>query len=195
MKAIQTEYKGYLFRSRLEARWAVFFDKIGIPWEYEPEGLILSGNKYYLPDFYLPEFHCYFEVKPIHLLKDNEGYKAIDKISDGSRNDDWAGIIAFGDPCDDNLMLFCLESDDSGSGNYESEVTIGIHPKHKVPYLFAYTDNRRRSFFVSYDDMSYIPATTCEYGRYKIRDFVNSQIYCARVASRQARFEFKKHVY
>ncbi|MCB6994492.1 hypothetical protein LI177_13475 [bacterium 210820-DFI.6.37] len=26
LKAIQTEYKGYRFRSRLEARWAVFFD-------------------------------------------------------------------------------------------------------------------------------------------------------------------------
>ncbi len=26
-KAIPTEYAGYLFRSRLEARWAVFFDK------------------------------------------------------------------------------------------------------------------------------------------------------------------------
>lgn len=26
--AIQTEYNGYLFRSRLEARWAVFFDAL-----------------------------------------------------------------------------------------------------------------------------------------------------------------------
>jgi hypothetical protein len=25
-KAIETHYKGYRFRSRLEARWAVFFD-------------------------------------------------------------------------------------------------------------------------------------------------------------------------
>ena len=40
MKAIQTEYKGYLFRSRLEARWAVFFDACGVDWEYEPEGYV-----------------------------------------------------------------------------------------------------------------------------------------------------------
>ena len=26
IKAIETYYKGYRFRSRLEARWAVFFD-------------------------------------------------------------------------------------------------------------------------------------------------------------------------
>ena len=30
MKAIETEYNGYRFRSRLEARWAVFFDALGI---------------------------------------------------------------------------------------------------------------------------------------------------------------------
>ena len=30
IKAIQTEYNGYLFRSRLEARWAVFFDACGV---------------------------------------------------------------------------------------------------------------------------------------------------------------------
>ena len=38
IKAIETEYSGHKFRSRLEARWAVFFDSLGIKWEYEPEG-------------------------------------------------------------------------------------------------------------------------------------------------------------
>ncbi len=37
-KAIETLYKGYRFRSRLEARWAVFFDALGLKWEYEKEG-------------------------------------------------------------------------------------------------------------------------------------------------------------
>ena len=32
IKAIETSYKGYLFRSRLEARWAVFFDALGLVW-------------------------------------------------------------------------------------------------------------------------------------------------------------------
>ena len=53
IKAIDTSYKGYLFRSRLEARWAVFFDALGVEWEYEKEGYDLGGV-YYLPDFYLP---------------------------------------------------------------------------------------------------------------------------------------------
>lgn len=68
MKAIETEYAGVRFRSRLEARWAVFFDALGIRWEYEPEAFELSDRTRYLPDFWLPEFvgGIYVEVKPLH---------------------------------------------------------------------------------------------------------------------------------
>lgn len=66
IKAIETRYKGYRFRSRLEARWAVFFDALGIRWEYEPQGFVLSDGSPYLPDFHLPTFDggVYVEVKP-----------------------------------------------------------------------------------------------------------------------------------
>ena len=66
IKAIETEYKGYKFRSRLEARWAVFFDKMGYKWQYELEGYRTNYDKnsiFYLPDFYLPDFHTWVEVK------------------------------------------------------------------------------------------------------------------------------------
>lgn len=63
MKAIQTHYNGYHFRSRLEARWAVFFDALGVRYEYEPEGYELSNGLRYLPDFYLPEQDVFIEVK------------------------------------------------------------------------------------------------------------------------------------
>ena len=53
LKPIPTEYKGHLFRSRLEARWAVFFDACGVEWEYEPEGFDLGDGVRYLPDFLL----------------------------------------------------------------------------------------------------------------------------------------------
>lgn len=68
IQAIETRYKGYRFRSRLEARWAVFFDQLGIDWEYEAQGYELSNGEAYLPDFFLPRFNCprgtYVEVKP-----------------------------------------------------------------------------------------------------------------------------------
>ena len=53
IKAIDTVYRGYKFRSRLEARWAVFFDSLGIEWEYEKEGYELGELGRYLPDFYI----------------------------------------------------------------------------------------------------------------------------------------------
>lgn len=70
LQAIDTHYKGYLFRSRLEARWAVFFDEMGLEWGYEDEGYKLPSGKYYLPDFHLTELDIYIEVKPKVLTKD-----------------------------------------------------------------------------------------------------------------------------
>lgn len=55
IKPIETSYKGYRFRSRLEARWAVFFDGLRVvTWEYEKEGYVLEDGTYYLPDFWFP---------------------------------------------------------------------------------------------------------------------------------------------
>lgn len=59
---IQTKFDGYHFRSRLEARWAVFFKTLGIPYEYEKEGYNLEGT-WYLPDFWLPQQDCWVEIK------------------------------------------------------------------------------------------------------------------------------------
>ena len=53
IKPIETKYNGFRFRSRLEARWAIFFDMIGLKYEYEVEGFEMNGLRY-LPDFYIP---------------------------------------------------------------------------------------------------------------------------------------------
>lgn len=62
-KAIETHYKGFRFRSRLEARYAVFFDELGIRYEYEVEGFTLPGGLRYLPDFWLPDYSWWVEIK------------------------------------------------------------------------------------------------------------------------------------
>ena len=61
--ALQTNYKGYAFRSRLEARMAVILDELGWTWSYEPEGFSTAhGN--YLPDFRVSHPHpMWIEVK------------------------------------------------------------------------------------------------------------------------------------
>lgn len=61
-KVKPTEYKGIQFRSRLEARVALFLDECKIPWEYEPEPIENEGQEYN-PDFYLPETDDWIEVK------------------------------------------------------------------------------------------------------------------------------------
>jgi hypothetical protein len=68
---IQTHYKGYYFRSRLEARWAVYFDVIGLKWLYEHEGYKISTGHYYLPDFFLPDYNIYYEIKPENFDTNN----------------------------------------------------------------------------------------------------------------------------
>lgn len=72
MNAIETVYRHVKFRSRLEARWACMFDKLGWAWEYEP--VDLNG---YIPDFVL-QFHrpLLVEAKPALSLTDLTLYVA-----------------------------------------------------------------------------------------------------------------------
>ena len=62
IEAKPTEYNGVIFRSKLEATWARFFDVIGVKWEYEP--CRLPG---WVPDFLLDGWWL-AEVKPIPVM-------------------------------------------------------------------------------------------------------------------------------
>lgn len=72
IQAIPTEYAGVLFRSRLEAKWAEFFDDHGIAWAYEEQSFDLGDSVLYLPDFWLPEIRVFFEVKGVWNYSDVE---------------------------------------------------------------------------------------------------------------------------
>ena len=63
LKAIPTTYHGIEFRSKLEAKYAQAFDRLGIVWEYEGHGFRFDDGTCYCPDFYMPELDTYFEVK------------------------------------------------------------------------------------------------------------------------------------
>lgn len=92
IKPIQTVYKGYKFRSRLEARWAVFFDALGIEWQYEPEGYQLPDGTWYLPDFYLPEFSSTIEIKPINYYSKILSKPHVYMAGSMKSGDGWRGI-------------------------------------------------------------------------------------------------------
>ncbi len=77
----ETEYNGILFRSRLEAKWACFFDLVGWEWQYEPSEI--NG---YNPDFIIRAKSDNYktstiivEVKPSIYLDLEERKKIIKK--------------------------------------------------------------------------------------------------------------------
>lgn len=98
-RAIETRYKGYRFRSRLEARWAVFFDHIGLQWEYEPEGFELGGGVRYLPDFRIdaPGFTVWYEIKPRYKTTDAKFEAFKDALGD---SDTEFAFLLSGSPID-----------------------------------------------------------------------------------------------
>lgn len=66
--AIPTRFRGWRFRSRLEARWAILFSELRIAFHYEMEGIQLPSGTLYLPDFFLPRVRMWAEVKPTDFL-------------------------------------------------------------------------------------------------------------------------------
>jgi len=85
IKAIETVYAKFNFRSRLEARWAAFFDLLKWQWNYEP--VDLPG---WIPDFSIGIIGTLVEVKPfIRAEQWEETAKKIAKAMDaGDRHND-----------------------------------------------------------------------------------------------------------
>lgn len=89
IQPIQTNYKGYKMRSRLEARWAVWLDAVRLAWRYEDQGFDLGENGgWYLPDFWLPELECFMEVKP-HAKRNDEAYFKCSYLAELSGHPVW----------------------------------------------------------------------------------------------------------
>jgi len=124
IKSIETEYNGVLFRSRLEARWAVFFDNLRVDWRYEFEGYETSTG-YYLPDFYLPNVYMrdtrqkgvLFEVKPEsyegtehdQLTEVGRALGVSGMLAKGFQYNgahDWDGLYQVALGWDDNMMIY-----------------------------------------------------------------------------------------
>lgn len=85
-RGVQTLYRGVEYRSRLEARWAAFMDRIGWETTYEP----LDGNGY-IPDFLVHGPSPFLvEVKPAATPGDYQD--PVGKVSRGLRGL-WTGDV------------------------------------------------------------------------------------------------------
>lgn len=119
IKAIETKYNGYRFRSRLEARWAVFFDEMGIDYEYELEGFELPSGARYLPDFYLPKIQpepVYVEIKPFF-----PPFKSFKKLYEFAHAGDNNLLVICGVPGKEKMYLINRVTE---SGYWEHEDTL-----------------------------------------------------------------------
>lgn len=76
IRALETSYRGVRFRSRTEARWAIFLDSIGQRWRYEEQGFSLNGNAF-LPDFWLPDLDSWLEIKGTIPTRDEQELAAM----------------------------------------------------------------------------------------------------------------------
>lgn len=183
IKPIETKYNGFIFRSRLEARWAVFFDALGIEWEYEKEGYKLDSFAY-LPDFWLPQHKYWLEVKGVtptteeiqkcQLLQDFTGYPV---------------ILVMGQPhLNKNFAYYC-ESGDSGGGYGETEnARWFLCSVCRSPDLNI-TD-RSRNQVVNSETWQIVGGCYCELTK---KLFLHERIVKAYHKAKSARFEFKRN--
>lgn len=142
LKAIETQYKGYRFRSRLEARWAVFFDSLGLKWEYEKEGFEFDGTRY-LPDFWLPSLKLWVEIKgEVNWIKNDNGWtysSELDKCEKFKDAQEWPVACVIGTPGEERIHFFAWDVTDSSGGSYQDDdskwyitedgiVTLDVNP-------------------------------------------------------------------
>lgn len=104
-RAIPTTYGGVRYRSRTEARWAMFFDAANIWADYEPQGFMLAG-KPYLPDFFVHDFGAFLEIKGSAPTED-EAARCAALSSIG-----WPVLLAIGAPAEKFQILRFEEGGD-----------------------------------------------------------------------------------
>lgn len=200
IKPIQTFYKGYHFRSRLEARYAVFFDALGWEWLYEDEGYWLGetlGN--YLPDFFLPKFKLFVEVKgeaPSDLelakcraLRTLTGNAVL--ASHGLPLTNWGHLFAWNDSTEHQTKATVEWGGAAivspGLGDPEEETPRIFHTRvDKEMTLLSYTAAREPRLITC--SLSRDPKRTLNGEVYRSLTF-NPRIKAAVEAARSARFE------
>lgn len=116
VEAIETEYQGVKYRSRTEARWAVFLEHLGLNFNYENELVTLSSGEKYLPDFFIYDFDAYFEIKPSNEnVVTEECTKARTLAKDEKNHSVW---LAMGPPSSDQANILPLNL-------WDEKTTIG----------------------------------------------------------------------
>lgn len=204
MKAIQTSYKGFHFRSRLEARWAVFFDQVGVKWDYEIEGFELDDGRCYLPDFWLPAYNTWIEIKG--EVPSEEYVRLIQDFSDAAEK---TVVMLNGAPWSHKANMFgCIRRGQDEKESYTSvnnKLLIGasasalhfISPENRlsdntVPTenFIVYRDGSILNWCIHHDDFDRQETVHALYEVELYTDRTKHQMNKAISAAKIARFEF-----
>jgi hypothetical protein len=71
-----TPCRGVLYRSKLIAQWAAFFDGLRIEHVYQPRTFCLAGTTPFTPDFWLPALNAWLVVRPADpVIRDADRWK------------------------------------------------------------------------------------------------------------------------
>ncbi len=158
IKPIPTKYNDVQFRSRLEARWAAFFDLLEWEWEYEP--CDFDG---WIPDFLLKfDSPIFIEVKPVYNFPQHiadeieksgctEDCLIVGMALDPPKNSSYYGVQIGWKRVVDNEEAFFLQSSDLVSPVYKNwfevvftldkykEITFDGAPGHS-PGIVRFTE-------------------------------------------------------
>ena len=202
MKPIETIYNGYRFRSRLEARWAVFFDVLGVTYQYEPEGFDLNGT-WYLPDFYLNDFKIYVEIKP--AIDNYDAYQEWELLCAKFRDyADRAILLCVGDPYEDRYKhLFAWDYGCSSAGSSDVDALFTSYNNTPVIVTEPLSSDKEIALSSLYDVYSELVGTPYqidgaydELWHYAQEDHLNPDVVdIAKIKARQARFEYGEKGY
>jgi hypothetical protein len=127
--SIEQEYGGTIYRSRTEARWAMLFHLADLSFQYEPEGYKLESG-WYIPDFWVQDWGCFFEVKPPDVIIE-AGYYCDER----SQAEDLAHLTN----CD---VIF-------GCGNPHVTLKLARIPVDGIPPVHEWLTDRVPSYLVS----------------------------------------------
>jgi hypothetical protein len=126
----------------------VFFDTLGIEWEYEPEGFEFDGIKY-LPDFYLPGLNLWCEIKgklnwrsvapegtdPKHLPYYQRSSEL--ELAEKFRWQDNAICVIVGSPGKEQIYFYGFDLCDSGGGSFDDDNSKWIISDSGKPTIYV----------------------------------------------------------
>lgn len=103
LASVETTYKRHTFRSPVKARWAVFFDALGITWKCKPHGFDMGDGLRYAPDFWLPFLRADWGYW-VEVTTDVPTSQAVERMRQLTRLSGHHGYFLCGQPGDGEIL-------------------------------------------------------------------------------------------